>query len=77
MKHVTFYCVNHPNLRWSAKVIACTPSGRYNGFRSIFFFGDEHGKACQECSCPESNYRALPTDENRQTVMEEHGRVDF
>ncbi len=62
-------CEDHPMLVWSCKDMAIS-GNRYNGFRSIFFFGQRtekfsdgsgwngtlmvNGERVQECSCPAS-----------------------
>lgn len=63
-QHVTFYCVNHPDLRWMSKNIAPL------GVRSIFFRGRDNGtevyEYAPECKCPLSdlrlceNYKYMP-----------------
>lgn len=66
MKHVLFTCLNHRNLRWSAKEIAVGLGGGYNGVRTIFFCGTaEQMKAgkpenmADECKCPSTDLRTL------------------
>jgi len=48
--HVVMRCPNHPDLRWSCKVVAVTRDGRYNGARNIFYHSRE-----PECPCPGSD----------------------
>lgn len=55
--HISLYCTEHPDLRWSAKEQAISRDGRYTGARRIFF--DSPPPAC-ECSCPASLLRAVP-----------------
>ncbi len=47
-QHISLYCVNHPNLRWSTKNID------FIGARSIFYFGRE-----PECSCSISDLEVV------------------
>lgn len=56
--HASLTCKNHPQLRWSCKRIAISPTGGYNGARNIFFCGrvtdpvklysDRSGVDCEE-----------------------------
>ena len=69
MRHVLLTCRNHPDLRWSCKQIAFTPTddgGRYNGERHIFF----QGYGC-ECDCPASDLRLAPEDIYASMTLEE------
>jgi hypothetical protein len=54
--------VNHPERRWSCKVVAVSRTGRYNGARNIFYNGaivDGEWKEPQppECPCPGDDLR--------------------
>ena len=42
MRHRILTCKNHLNLRWSCKDAAW--SGFYNGFRTLFFWGEPTGE---------------------------------
>jgi hypothetical protein len=64
------FCVNHPELRWHCKDIAIS-SGRYNGSRNIFFFGQAtearpsgvmviDDSLVFECECKSSDLRVIP-----------------
>jgi hypothetical protein len=55
--HVGLHCENHPNQRWSCKLIAVSPNYRYNGCRNVFYSGElRDGEWVEptppECSCP-------------------------
>lgn len=57
--HVGMHCENHPDCRYSCKVIAVNPDGRYNGSRNIFYIGTiRNGERIMpeppECDCPGS-----------------------
>lgn len=53
--HVTFGCTCCGMVNWSAKNIALSESGRYNGARKIFVSDWPRG----ECQCPPSALRCV------------------
>lgn len=62
MRHVTLTCVNHPQLRWTCKSIAWTPTMGYNGQRNIFFQGLQDGSYVPECTCSAELLKLAPED---------------
>ena len=52
--HVMFACIECGMAYWTAKNLALTPSGHYNGTRNIFFCGKG-----TECSCNPARLRCI------------------